>query len=123
MFNWTASAWPILASAALKSTLVLGAAWLITVSPARAFGGCAPHGMDGVGGGAGGAAVALGGAARAARPLSQRGAAGGPGHRVPHDGSYGGPGERRGGGAAGAPAAAVRPRRRRRRVASTARLP
>jgi TonB family protein len=29
MFNWTASAWPILASAALKSTLVLGAAWLI----------------------------------------------------------------------------------------------
>src|ERR1019366_7355693 len=30
MGNWTASAWPILASAALKSTLVLGAAWLIT---------------------------------------------------------------------------------------------
>ena len=30
MFNWTVSAWPILASAALKSTLVLGAAWLIT---------------------------------------------------------------------------------------------
>lgn len=30
MFNWTASLWPILASAALKSTLVLGAAWLIT---------------------------------------------------------------------------------------------
>ena len=30
MLNWTASAWPILASAALKSTLVLGAAWLIT---------------------------------------------------------------------------------------------
>ena len=29
MSNWTASAWPILASAALKSTLVLGAAWLI----------------------------------------------------------------------------------------------
>src|SRR5450759_2555384 len=29
MFNWTASAWPILASAALKSTLVLGAAWMI----------------------------------------------------------------------------------------------
>src|SRR5450759_1645830 len=29
MFNWTASAWPILASAALKSTVVLGAAWLI----------------------------------------------------------------------------------------------
>jgi len=29
MFNWTASAWPILASAALKSTLVLGAAWLL----------------------------------------------------------------------------------------------
>src|ERR1017187_10457899 len=29
MLNWTASAWPILASAALKSTLVLGAAWLI----------------------------------------------------------------------------------------------
>jgi TonB family protein len=29
MVNWTASAWPILASAALKSTLVLGAAWLI----------------------------------------------------------------------------------------------
>src|ERR1035441_7222186 len=29
MFNWTASAWPILASAALKSTLVLGVAWLI----------------------------------------------------------------------------------------------
>src|ERR1035438_7232232 len=29
MGNWTASAWPILASAALKSTLVLGAAWLI----------------------------------------------------------------------------------------------
>jgi TonB family protein len=31
MINWTVSAWPILASAALKSTLVLGAAWLITV--------------------------------------------------------------------------------------------
>jgi TonB family protein len=31
MGNWTASAWPILVSAALKSTLVLGAAWLITV--------------------------------------------------------------------------------------------
>src|ERR1017187_63327 len=30
MLNWTASAWPILASAALKSTLVLGAAWLMT---------------------------------------------------------------------------------------------
>ena len=30
MVNWTASAWPILASAALKSTLVLGAAWLMT---------------------------------------------------------------------------------------------
>ena len=30
MGNWTVSAWPILASAALKSTLVLGAAWLIT---------------------------------------------------------------------------------------------
>src|ERR1035437_8209501 len=30
MANWTASAWPILVSAALKSTLVLGAAWLIT---------------------------------------------------------------------------------------------
>ena len=30
MVNWTASAWPILASATLKSTLVLGAAWLIT---------------------------------------------------------------------------------------------
>src|ERR1035438_2659166 len=29
MIDWTASAWPILASAALKSTLVLGAAWLI----------------------------------------------------------------------------------------------
>src|ERR1035438_9117764 len=29
MVNWTASAWPILASAALKSTLVLGAAWLM----------------------------------------------------------------------------------------------
>ena len=29
MWNWTASAWPILASAALKSTLVLSAAWLI----------------------------------------------------------------------------------------------
>ena len=29
MVNWTASAWPMLASAALKSTLVLGAAWLI----------------------------------------------------------------------------------------------
>src|ERR1035438_6368541 len=29
MLNWTASAWPILASAALKSTLVLGAAWLM----------------------------------------------------------------------------------------------
>src|ERR1019366_10049318 len=29
MGNWTASAWPILASAALKSTLVLGAAWLM----------------------------------------------------------------------------------------------
>ena len=32
MVNWTASAWPILASAALKSTLVLGAAWLIRSS-------------------------------------------------------------------------------------------
>ncbi len=31
MGNWTASAWPILISAALKSTLVLGAAWWITV--------------------------------------------------------------------------------------------
>jgi TonB family protein len=31
MSNWTVSAWPILVSAALKSTLVLGAAWLITV--------------------------------------------------------------------------------------------
>jgi TonB family protein len=30
MGNFTASAWPILASAALKSTLVLGVAWLIT---------------------------------------------------------------------------------------------
>jgi TonB family protein len=30
MGNWTALAWPILAGAALKSTLVLGAAWLIT---------------------------------------------------------------------------------------------
>src|ERR1035441_2448456 len=29
MLNWTASAWPIVASAALKSTLVLGAAWLM----------------------------------------------------------------------------------------------
>ncbi|MCU1235046.1 MAG: TonB family protein [Candidatus Solibacter sp.] len=29
MDNWTASAWPILVSAALKSTLVLGAAWII----------------------------------------------------------------------------------------------
>src|SRR4051812_27190313 len=29
MLNWTVSAWPILASAALKSTLVLSAAWLI----------------------------------------------------------------------------------------------
>src|SRR5947209_397385 len=29
MGNWTASAWPILVSAALKSTVVLGAAWLI----------------------------------------------------------------------------------------------
>ena len=29
MLNWTVSAWPILVSAALKSTLVLGAAWLI----------------------------------------------------------------------------------------------
>src|ERR1035438_3813363 len=29
MLNWTASVWPILASAALKSTLVLGVAWLI----------------------------------------------------------------------------------------------
>src|SRR3954447_24295913 len=31
MGNWTASAWPILVSAALKSTLLLGAAWLFTV--------------------------------------------------------------------------------------------
>ncbi len=31
MANWTASAWPILVSAALKSTLVLGAAWMITI--------------------------------------------------------------------------------------------
>ncbi len=30
MVDWTASAWPALASAALKSTLVLSAAWLIT---------------------------------------------------------------------------------------------
>jgi len=30
MGNWTASAWPILASAALKSTLVLGAAFLLS---------------------------------------------------------------------------------------------
>src|SRR5450759_5911911 len=29
MGNWTASAWPILVSAALKRPLVLGAAWLI----------------------------------------------------------------------------------------------
>jgi TonB family protein len=29
MSNWTASAWPILVSAALKSTLVLGVAWLL----------------------------------------------------------------------------------------------
>jgi TonB family protein len=29
MGNWTASAWPILVSAALKSTLVLGVAWLM----------------------------------------------------------------------------------------------
>ena len=29
MLNWTASVWPILASAALKSTLVLGAAWMM----------------------------------------------------------------------------------------------
>ncbi|MGD0777129.1 MAG: TonB family protein [Candidatus Solibacter sp.] len=29
MLNWTASAWPILASAALKSTFVLGVAWLM----------------------------------------------------------------------------------------------
>jgi TonB family protein len=31
MSNWTALAWPILVSAALKSTLVLGAAWAITI--------------------------------------------------------------------------------------------
>ena len=30
MGNWTLSAWPILASAALKSTLVLGVAWLLS---------------------------------------------------------------------------------------------
>src|ERR1035438_7388148 len=30
MVNFTASAWPILVSAALKSTLVLGVAWLVT---------------------------------------------------------------------------------------------
>ena len=30
MDNWTLSAWPILASAALKSTLVLGVAWLLS---------------------------------------------------------------------------------------------
>jgi TonB family protein len=30
MGNWTVSAWPILASAALKSTLVLGAAWILS---------------------------------------------------------------------------------------------
>jgi len=30
MGNWTLSAWPILASAALKSTLVLGVAWIIS---------------------------------------------------------------------------------------------
>ena len=32
MGNWTASAWPILVSAALKSTLVLGVAWLMAGS-------------------------------------------------------------------------------------------
>ncbi len=31
MGNWTVSAWPILVSAALKSTLVLGVAWMITM--------------------------------------------------------------------------------------------
>src|SRR3954452_20473571 len=30
MAEWTVTAWPILVSAALKSTFVLGAAWLIT---------------------------------------------------------------------------------------------
>ena len=30
MGNWTVSAWPILVSAALKSTLVLGAAWIVS---------------------------------------------------------------------------------------------
>jgi TonB family protein len=30
MGNWTVSAWPILASAALKSTLVLGVAWILS---------------------------------------------------------------------------------------------
>src|SRR5436190_17576704 len=30
MGNWTASAWPILASAALKSTLVLCVAWILS---------------------------------------------------------------------------------------------
>ena len=29
MGNWSGSAWPILVNAALKSTLVLGAAWLV----------------------------------------------------------------------------------------------
>jgi hypothetical protein len=29
MLNWTTSAWPILASAALKGTVVLSAAWLV----------------------------------------------------------------------------------------------
>ena len=31
MGNWTEAVWPILVSAALKSTLVLGAAWLIAI--------------------------------------------------------------------------------------------
>ena len=71
MFNWTVSAWPILASAALKSTLVLGAAWLITYL-LRGRSAAARHMVwTACGGGAGGAAVALRGAARVARADGQ----------------------------------------------------
>src|ERR1019366_6915527 len=65
------------------------------LSSARPFGGGAPHGLDGLGGGAGGAAVPVGRVAGFASPVGQCGAAGGRWAGVPGDGGPGGDSGRR----------------------------
>ena len=122
MFNWTVSAWPILASAALKSTLVLGAAWLITYL-LRGRSAAARHTVWTA---AAAALVALPlahrRAARVARADGQRGASGRSGNRVQRHGVHTGGGGQRSDVRAGA-APIERRHRPRRRTASAPGMP